>query len=172
MLVRWAFIVGGSSRGRRPARGFAADIARHVSRDESVVWLGARYPTTHAHYDTNTNFLCRWLGQITLWPPSLVDESPCTPAATLNASVTALAVEEAPSRAMQVVLEEGDVLPSLHILRIMCVSLQMAVSVAMWTDSAECAKKDALSTLPLPWEGEWSFEAGRSPRRSSYAAFY
>ena len=131
---------------------------------EAVVWLGAGYPTTHAHYDTNTNLFVQVVGQkqITLWPPSsLVDELAVYPSrhSLHRQSPRHSPLEEAPSRAMQVVLEEGDVLyiPPYFAHHVMSLS-KLTVSVAMWTDSAECAKKDALSTLPLPWEGEWSFE--------------
>jgi hypothetical protein len=135
----------------------------NMTLPEAVVWLGAGRPVTHAHYDTNTNLFVQVVGRkaITLWPPaSLVGKLAVYPSrhSLHRQSPRRSPIEEVRESAMHVVLDEGDALyiPPYFAHQVVPIS-DLTVSVALWTDSKEGARKDALSKLPLPWEGGWSF---------------
>ena len=63
-------------------------------------------------------------------------------------------------------LEEGDALylPPFYTHHVEALT-NLSVSVAVWSESDECRRKDALESLPLPWEGDWP--AGKIVRAAS-----
>ena len=54
-----------------------AALAKTRHTESSTVWLSTRNATTHAHYDSDGNFLVQIVGakRVWLWPPSAADST-------------------------------------------------------------------------------------------------
>jgi hypothetical protein len=59
--------------------------------------------------------------------------------------------------AVHVTVEEGDALyiPPFYAHHVAALT-NLSISVAVWSESEACRRKDALETLPLPFESHWS----------------
>ena len=142
-------IGGGSTREERhqPTRG--------------IVWLGAGRAVTHAHYDTSHNMFVQIVGQklFTLWPPAAHDNLHIFPSRHSMHRQSSWNDPPATARelSVEVLLEPGDALylPPFYAHHVAALS-NLSISVAVWSQSDECRRKDELETLPLPWEAEWS----------------
>ena len=139
--------------------------AERPTPTRGVVWLGGGRPVTHAHYDTAHNLFVQILGRkrFHLWPPT--NSLPCYPSRHSLHRQSSLANPLA-TRHLEVILEEGDALylPPFYTHHVEALT-NLSVSVAVWSESDECRRKDALESLPLPWEGDWP--AGKIVRAAS-----
>ena len=127
---------------------------------DGIVWLGGGRPVTHAHYDTSHNVFVQVVGRkrFALWPPAAL-----TSALRLYPTRHSLHRQSSlshPTRlsavALEVTLDEGEALylPPFYAHHVTALS-NLSISVAVWSASDEERRKDALETMPLPWEGDW-----------------
>ena len=130
--------------------------AERPTPTRGVVWLGGGRPVTHAHYDTAHNLFVQIFGRkrFHLWPPT--NSLPFYPSRHSLHRQSSSAYPLA-TRLLEVILEEGDALylPPFYTHHVEALT-NLSVSVAVWSESDECRRKDALESLPLPWEGDWS----------------
>lgn len=139
----------------------AALDLRNSSTARGIVWLGAGRPVTHGHYDTSHNVFVQVVGRkrFTLWPPAAHSRLHLYPTRHSLHRQSSLRRPplDAPSGSASLILEEGDALyvPPFYAHHVEALS-NLSISVARWSPSEAEARKDALETLPLPWEAEWS----------------
>ena len=124
------------------------------------------HTVTHAHYDTSHNLFVQVTGRkhFTLWPPAA--HAPLRLYPTRHSLHRQSALSEPPRAAAaaagrrSVVLDEGDALylPPFYFHQVEALS-NVSLAVAVWSESADSARKDALERLPLPWEADEPMDA-------------
>ena len=139
--------------------------AQREKPTRGIVWLGAGGTVTHAHYDASHNVFVQVVGRkhFALWPPTAHSALRLYPTRhTLHRQSSWASPPRADAAGPHalgegVVLEEGDILylPPFYAHHVTALS-NLSISVAVWSESDAAKRKDALETLPLPWEGNWS----------------
>ena len=135
--------------------------SRKRAATRGIVWLGTGRPVSHAHYDTSHNLFVQVVGKkhFTLWPPGAITQLKYFPTrhSMHRQSTWADPPTDASEMAFDVTLNEGDALylPPFYAHQVAALT-NLSISVAVWSTSDEASRKDALETLPLPWEAEWT----------------
>ena len=151
---------------------------------KGILWLGAGRPVAHAHYDTSHNLFVQLVGRkrFALWPPTAltaalslypsrhslhrqsslrapVEEMAAAAAAGAAAGTAAGAADGARATVEATVVtlrpREALYLPPYWAHHVAALD-DLSISIAVWSDSEAMRRKDALETLPLPWEAHWA----------------